>query len=165
MLVTGLVGLLDVFCMASIYTATRINGWENINTYLVIYGTVFTLGPVLATSLMRTTLHREVFKGIVKRAFAITILGIGIQVIGTAILAVSTPAMQLISGTTAAASLSVYSQMIVIRWVLEVAGFALLGFMAMASLKKVNDYLVYAAFAILLLAEVMSRYLFYVMGA
>ncbi|MCQ6278562.1 DmsC/YnfH family molybdoenzyme membrane anchor subunit [Bacillus sp. EB600] len=165
MLVTGLVGLMDVFCMASIYTATRINGWENINTYLVLYGVVFTLGPVLAASLMSTTLHPEMFKNIVKRAFAITIFGIGIQVIGTAILAVSTPAMQLISGTTAVASLSAYGEMIAIRWALEVAGLALLGFLAMASLKKVNDFLVYAAFAIFLIAEVMSRYLFYVMGA
>ena len=47
MFVTGIVGLIDVYCMASIYAVTRVNGWDNINTYLVFFGTVFTLGPVL----------------------------------------------------------------------------------------------------------------------
>ena len=164
MIVTGIVGLMAVFCMASIYAATRVNGWDNVNTYLVFFGTVFTLGPVLAASLMSTTLKVNFLRALSNGHLRLPIWH-WYSSNWYSYSTVSTPAMQLISGTTAAASLSVYSQMIAFRWVLEVAGFALLGFMAMASLKKVNDYLVYAAFAILLIAEVMSRYLFYVMGA
>ena len=154
-----------VYCMASIYAVTRVNGWDNVNTYLVFFGTVFTLGPVLAASLMGTTLKSEMFKSIVKRAFAITIFGIGIQVIGTAVFTVSSADIQMINGTMAIESLSAYSNMITVRWVLEVAGLALLGFLAMASIKKANYTLVYVAVAVLIIGEAMSRYAFYVMGA
>ena len=61
MFVTGIVGLIDVYCMASIYAVTRVNGWDNINTYLVFFGTVFTLGPVLAASLLGVTLKGDGF--------------------------------------------------------------------------------------------------------
>lgn len=165
MLLTGLVGLIDVFCMASIYEVTRINGWENLNTYFVIYGSVFTLGPILAASLMSTNLPNDMLKDMIKRALIFTTFGIGLQVIGAAILAVSAPAMQLIMGKTAAVSLSDYSNMIVIRWILEVAGLIILGFLPVASLKKGNYILVYILVAVFFIAEVMSRYVFYVMGA
>jgi anaerobic dimethyl sulfoxide reductase subunit C len=165
MLVTGMVGLIDVYCMASIYTVTRVNGWDNVNTYLIFFGTVFTLGPILAASLMGINLKGETFKNVIKWAFAITIFGIGIQVIGTAIFSVSASELQLISATTAVESLSAYSNMIAIRWVLEVAGLALLGFLSMASVKKVSYTLIYVAAAVLIVGEALNRYVFYVMGA
>ena len=165
MIVTGIVGLIAVYCMASIYAATRVNGWDNVNTYLVFFGTVFTLGPVLAASLMSTTLKGDLLKSIIKWAFAITVFGIGIQVIGTAVFSVSTAEIETINGAAAIESLSGYSTMITFRWILEVAGLALLGFLAMASVKKVNYALIYAAVAVLMIGEAMSRYVFYVMGA
>ena len=67
----------------------------------------------------------------VKWAFAITVFGIGIQVIGNAVFSVSTAEIEMISGATAIESLSGYSTMITSRWILEVAGLALLGFLAM----------------------------------
>lgn len=165
LLLTSIVGLIDVYCMASIYTVTRVNGWDSINTYLVFYGTVFTLGPIIAASLLGTNFKGEAFKSIVKWAFAMTIFGLGIQVIGTAIFAVSTPDIQLINGITAVEKLSTYGSMITFRWVLEAAGLALLGFLALVSMKKVNDSLIYLALAVFFIGEGMSRYLFYVIGA
>lgn len=41
------VGLADIFCMASIYRYTSILTWNDINTYLMFYGTTLTLGAVL----------------------------------------------------------------------------------------------------------------------
>jgi anaerobic dimethyl sulfoxide reductase subunit C (anchor subunit) len=165
MIVTGIVGLAAVYCMASIYAATRVNGWDNVNTYLVFFGTVFTLGPVLAASLMSTTLKGDLLKSIVKWAFAITVFGIAIQVIGTAVFAVSSADLELINGASAIESLAGYSTMITFRWILEVIGLALLGFLAMGSMKKVNYALIYAAVVVLLIGEGMSRYAFYIMGA
>lgn len=164
-LITGIIGLIDVYCMASIYVVTRVNGWDHINTYLVFYGTVFTLGPIFAASLMRIQLNGGSYKSVLKWAFAITIVGIGFQVIGTALLSVSTTELQMISGTMAGESLSTYSSMISIRWVLEVIGLILLGILAMSSLKKLNCFLIYIAVAVLIVGEGMSRYVFYVMGA
>ena len=44
-------------------------------------------------------------------------------------------------------------------------GLALLGFLALVSMKKVNDSLIYLALAVFFIGEGMSRYLFYVIGA
>lgn len=41
------IGLADIFCMASIYRYTSILTWNDINTYLMFYGTTLTLGAVL----------------------------------------------------------------------------------------------------------------------
>nr|WP_295974443.1 DmsC/YnfH family molybdoenzyme membrane anchor subunit [uncultured Bacillus sp.] len=165
MIVTGIVGLAAVFCMASIYAATRVNGWDNVNTYLVFFGTVFTLGPVLAAGLLSVTIKGDSLKSIVKWAFAITIFGIGIQVIGTALLAVSSADIEMIKGATAFESLSGYGTMITFRWVLEIIGLALLGFLSLTSVKKAGFALIYAAVAVLIIGEGMSRYVFYVLGA
>lgn len=164
-ILTGIVGLIAVYCMASIYAVTRVNGWDNINTYLVFFGTVFTLGPVLAASILGVTLKGDGFKRMVKPAFAITVFGIAIQVIGTAVFSVSSADLEMINGVSAIESLSGYSTMVTFRWVLEVFGLALLGFLAMSSLKKINYAFIYTAAAVLLIGEGMSRYVFYVLGA
>ena len=165
MLVSGIVGLIAVYCMASLYAATRVNGWDNVNTYLVFFGTVFTLGPILAASLMSTTLKGDLIKSIIKWAFGITVFGIGIQVIGTAVFSVSPAEIEMINGASAIEHLAGYSTMISSRWVLEIAGLALLGFLAIASVKKLNFALLYAAVAVLIVGEALSRYAFYVLGA
>jgi anaerobic dimethyl sulfoxide reductase subunit C (anchor subunit) len=162
---TAIIGLIDVYCMSSIYVVTRVNGWGNINTFLVFYGTVFTLGPVLSASLMGVTLNSEMFKEIIKWAFVILILGIGIQVIGTGLLSVSSSDIQLISSTTASENMATYSSMIASRWILDVVGLAVLGFAAMSSIKKPNYSIIYLALAVLIVGEAMSRYVFYALGA
>lgn len=165
LLVTGIVGLIDVYCMAKLYSVTQVTGWNNVNTYLVFFGTVFTLGPVLSASLMGVTLNGESFKEMIKWAFAITIFGIAIQVVGTAIFAVATPELQMINGSTAVESLSAYGNMIALRWILEAAGLILLGVLALTSMKKINYSVAYLALLVLIIAEAMSRYVFYVIGA
>ncbi|MBL4953505.1 DmsC/YnfH family molybdoenzyme membrane anchor subunit [Neobacillus sp. OS1-32] len=163
-LLTAVVGLIDVYCMASIYAVTRVNGWGNINTYLVFYGTVFTLGPVLAASLLGATVESEPVTKILKWAFALAVFGISIQIIGTVIFSVSPTDVQLINGTTATEHLTGYSSMITSRWILEIIGLAVLGFVSMSS-KKSAFTIVYLALVVLLIGEAMSRYVFYVLGA
>lgn len=165
MLLTGIVGLIDVYCMAKLYTVTQISGWNHINTYLVFFGTVFTLGPVFGASLMGITLKGEELRNLVKWAFVITILGIAIQVIGTAIFTVSLQEVQMINGTTVQESLTAYGNMIIGRWILEVAGLILLGVLAMKTIRKINYTVIQVALLLLLIAEAMSRYIFYVIGA
>jgi len=165
LLLTGLVGLVDVYSMATIYAVTRINGWDNLNTYVVFFGSVFTLGPVLAAGVLSTTYKHESYKDIMKWAFAIVIFGMAIQIVGTALLSASMTEVELVNGVTAIEKLSQYNSVITSRWVLEVAGVAVLGFLAVATLKKINYSLVYVAIAVLFIAEAMSRYVFYTLGA
>lgn len=163
--ITAIIGLIAVFCMASIYVVTRVNGWSSINTYLVFYGTVFTLGPILSAILMKQNLSSETLKETIHWAFALTILGIGIQAIGTAIFSVSSPEIQLIQSTTAVAKLEGYSGMIAARWIIETVALGALGFLVMFSMKKIHYSFIYLILAVLVVAEAMSRYVFYVLGA
>lgn len=164
MLVTGIVGLVAVYSMANLYAFTRVNGWDNINTYLIFFGTVFTLGPVLAASLMGTTLKGDLLTSIIKWAFAITVFGIGIQVIGLGVFSASIKEIEMINGVTAIESLSGYVPLIIFRWIVEAVGIALLGFWVMSLNKKVNYAFIYVAIIALIIGEGMNRYAFYVMG-
>ncbi|MBM4761224.1 DmsC/YnfH family molybdoenzyme membrane anchor subunit [Bacillus sp. B15-48] len=165
MLITGMVGLAAIFSMAQTYAVTRVNGWDHLNTYVVFFGTVLALGPVLGASLILPSFKGKEVKEIVKWAFSFGVLGVMIQVIGSAMFAAYTPEIQMITGETAAAKLAPYSGMIGVRWVIEIAGLAVLGYLSLSNKPKVNFSLVYAALAVFVIAEGMSRYVFYVLGA
>ncbi|WP_340608484.1 dimethyl sulfoxide reductase anchor subunit family protein [Xenorhabdus bharatensis] len=53
-IMTGIsaIGLVDIHYMVNIYSNSDIITWTNINTYFLFYGAVFTLGPALALSLI-----------------------------------------------------------------------------------------------------------------
>ncbi|WP_239093978.1 DmsC/YnfH family molybdoenzyme membrane anchor subunit [Bacillus sp. B15-48] len=106
MLITGIIGLAAIFTMAQTYAVTRVNGWDHLNTYVVFFGTVLALGPVLGSSLVLPSFKGEELKKIVKWAFTFGILGVMIQVIGSAMFAAYTPEIQMITGETAAAKLA-----------------------------------------------------------
>jgi len=163
--ITAIVGLIAVYCMASTYVVTRINGWGNMNSYLLSYGTMFTLGPILSTILIGKQLKIETFKETIQWAFALTILGIGIQAIGTALFSVSSGEIELINSVTAVTKLEGYSGMIAARWILEIVGLGALGFLVMSSMKKIHYSFIYTILAVLVIGEAMSRYVFYVLGA
>jgi anaerobic dimethyl sulfoxide reductase subunit C len=165
MLLTGVVGLVDIYCMSSAYAVTRVNGWDHLNTYVVFYGTAFSLGPVLGISLMLPKMKGEEMKKIVKWAFAFGIFGVAIQIIGSAMFNAYIPEVQMITGETAAAKLAPYSTMIGFRWAIEVIGLGMLGYFSLATKNKINYIPVYAALLVFAVAEGMSRYVFYVLGA
>ncbi|WP_070120870.1 dimethyl sulfoxide reductase anchor subunit family protein [Bacillus marinisedimentorum] len=165
MIVTGLVGLIAIYSMATTYAVTRINGWDHLNTYIVFFGTAFALGPVLGASLLVPGMEKEKRKDIIKRAFMISIFGIAIQVIGAAMFSAYTSEIQLITGGTAAEKLAPYSGMAGIRWVVELLGLGVLGYMALGTKQKLSYAFVYAALLVFVIAEGMSRYLFYVIGS
>lgn len=162
--ITSIVGLIAVYCMASIYSVTRVNGWNSINTYLIFYGTIFTLGPVLCASLIGIT-HKDEVKKIMKSVFVLAIFGITIQVLGAVIFSVTSFDIQLVNGITAVEKLGEFRNMMVARWVLEIAGLALLGFITMSSMKKLSYSMIYIVLTAIIVGEAMNRYLFYVLGS
>lgn len=164
MLITGIVGLVDIFCMGQLYSVTRVSGWDHINTFLVFYGTAFTLGPVLGASLLVFTVNSEKLQQTINWAFVFSIFGVAIQVIGAAMLNSYVGDMNLIATVPVAEKIHSYSGMIGIRWIIESVGLVGLGYLALFSSKK-NYTLIYAALAFFFIAEGMSRYVFYVFGA
>ena len=164
MLITGIVGLADIFCMAQLYSVTRVSGWDHINTYLVFYGTAFTLGPVLGASLLVSSGNSDKLQKTINWAFVFSIFGVAIQVIGAAMFNSYVGDMNLIDTVSAAEKIQSYSGMIGIRWIIESVGLIGLGYLALFQTKK-NFTLIYAALVFFLIAEGMSRYVFYVLGA
>lgn len=166
MLVTAIVGLADIFCMAHLYKVTRVHGWDHINTYLVFYGTAFTLGPVLGASLLVPSLKGQELGKIMKYAFAMSIFGVAIQLVGIAMFNSHVGSIDLIDTVLASEKLQPYAGLIGMRWIIEAIGLAGLGYLALSSsVKKTNYTIMYAALVIFFIAEGMSRYVFYVLGA
>ena len=73
LLVTAIVGLVDVFSMGALYSSTLVNGWNSVNTYTSFFGTTFILGAVLAVSLVAPKLSKETThidtKGFIRSCF------------------------------------------------------------------------------------------------
>lgn len=165
-LVTAIVGLVDVYSMAAVYSNTFVNGWDSLNTFLSFYGTTFTLGAILMISLKATFIkNTEVTKQLIKIGFSIAAVGIAIQLIGVALLAAFNGDVISIHGIAASASLADYQSIIITRWVIEIIGMAIFGFYAISPNKKSMATVSYVALAAILVAEGMSRYVFYVLGA
>lgn len=165
-LATAVVGLVDVYAMAAIYSNTFVNGWDSANTFLTFYGTTFTLGAILMISLKATFIkNADVTKKLFKIGFSIAAVGIVFQLIGAALLAAFNGDVTLISGNAASASLAEYQSIIVTRWVIEIIGMGIFGYYAISSSQKSMAAVSYAALAAILVAEGMSRYVFYVLGA
>ena len=164
LLVSTLIGLVDIYCMAAIYAKTLVSGWNSINTFTSFYGTALVLGPVLVASFLASAI-KEKAQSLIKFSFYIAIVGIAIQLIGLALFGTVMPEVNMITGMNALNELAGYQGTVALRWIIEVMGVGVLGFMAMASNKKVSLSFTYLALAAVVLAEGMSRYVFYVLGS
>jgi len=164
LIVSVLIGLVDIYCMAMIYSNSLVSGWNSVNTFTSFYGTALVLGPVLVVSLLAPVL-KEKAQSLIKTAFYISLGGIALQLVGVALFGSVMPEVNMIEGTNALASLADYQTTVAIRWIIEVVGVAFLGYLSVAKQQKVSFSLAYVALAVLLFAEGMSRYVFYVLGA
>jgi anaerobic dimethyl sulfoxide reductase subunit C (anchor subunit) len=153
--------------MGAIYSSSLMSGWHSINTFTSFYGTALVIGPVLAVSLMIISLkdNSELVHSLIKSAFYISIFGLAVQVIGVALFATTMPEVNMIGGMNALASLDGYQETVALRWVIEILGAGVLGFMSFSNNRKVPLAFAYVALIVLFFAEGMSRYVFYVLGA
>lgn len=168
LLISSIIGLVDIYCMGMIYSTSLISGWGSINTFTSFYGTALVLGPVLAASFLVPVLkekQNDLAQGIVKNAFYISLFGIAVQLVGVSLFGSVMPEVNMIAGTNALASLEGYQTTVAFRWIIEAIGVGALGYLSLAKNKKVSLSFAYVALAVLVLAEGMSRYVFYVLGA
>ncbi|TRM11969.1 cyclic nucleotide-binding protein [Lentibacillus cibarius] len=169
LLVTALVGFIDVYCMAAIYSNSLISPWNSIHTFMSFYGTTFILGSVLAVALLATALYRQKMeleaKQFTKVALIIAMMGIALQVIGTALLPVTMTEVNMIEASAITELLSGYTGMVTLRWIISILGIALLFFLAVSSYKKSFAALSFIMLLTFVMSEGMSRYVFYVLGS
>jgi len=165
--VTSIVGLITIFCMAGIYAHSNRPAWTSANTYLSFFGATLVMGTISAGAAVvygnRTQkLEGEALK-VVQKVSIIALLAIAVQLIylpiyisGLANNGVAAQAStQLLSGA--------YAFPFILKWILSI----LAGVMFFHVLYKQGEVhtsslnLVYVAFGIALLAELIGRYVFY----
>lgn len=165
--ITSLIGLIDIYCMGAIYSASLVSGWNSVHTFTSFYGTALVLGAVLAASLLIPSLREEegLGKGLVKYSFLTAVMGISIQLVGLAVFATAMPEVNMINDMNALAMMDGYQGTVALRWVIEVIGVGILGYIGLSFNRKLQASFAYAALLVVLVAEGMSRYLFYLLGA
>lgn len=165
--ITSLVGLLAIYSMGSIYATSVRPAWDNANTYLAFYGTTFLFGSVGATlSLFCNKKGTNLSDESVSTLKKVSIAGLAAVIIPLVYLPVyiaslnggNSAAMasaQMLSGT--------YALMLVVRWILSVAGSILLAYFISKLSKKqpVSGNMLYLAFVAVILGEFIGRYVFY----
>lgn len=81
--VIGLLGIIDIFCMASLYYNTSMTTWMHINTYFMFMGAVFSAGAAIALSMtalrVKAFVNGELAKKIVLSALALIFLAVTIR--------------------------------------------------------------------------------------
>lgn len=168
LLVSSLIGIVDIFFMGAMYANSLVSGWNSINTYTSFFGTALVLGPVLAASFIVPMLRKKqndaLAQSFVKYSFLISIVGIATQLVGLALFSTAIQDVNMIAGTNAVATLEGYQGTVALRWIIEVIGVGILGYLSISKNKKVPLSFAYIALAALFLAEGMSRYVFYVLG-
>ncbi len=177
--VTVVVGLVLVFIMASVYMLPTDPSWNSAATPLAFYSTAFLLGS-LATGVAFAANYAYVQRGKPDCAsdqcdlLRDTTRGISITAIvflGVELVTLPMYLSSLASGGAAAQSsvqlmVGSFTALFVLRLILGFVGAGILGLFLYRSAvdagrEKVLSYLVYSAFALVLIAEVMNRFLFY----
>ncbi|TMN22144.1 cyclic nucleotide-binding protein [Lentibacillus cibarius] len=169
LITTTVVGFVDVYCMAAIYTKSLIGPWNSINTFMSFYGTTLILGAVLAVALLTPKLYKQklelVAKQFLKTTLIITLSGFGLHIIGTALFSPEALETTIVGSSMAASVIATYKVMVATRWIISILGVALLGYLTLSSYKKSFTSLTFLTLAVFVLSEGMSRYVFYLLGS
>lgn len=56
LLLAGLIGIVNIYCMAHIYRATSILTWKSINTHILFFGSCLNIGGILALCWLQNSL-------------------------------------------------------------------------------------------------------------
>ena len=162
----AVIGLVAVFCMASIYASSIRPAWENVNTYISFFGTTFLFGTVgalvaIAYGMKGKTVTPEVMATL-KKISLVALLAVAVQLIYLPIY-ISGLASAGSAGSASAKLLATgYAAPVVIRWLLSLAG----GVLAVYALNKKGKgrmaaNTLYLALVAILVGEFIGRFVFY----
>ncbi|WP_338832750.1 hypothetical protein MHLNE_14540 [Moorella humiferrea] len=157
----SLCGVVAVVSMANIYVHTILPAWTTAYTHIAFYSTALVLGAVLYVVLS----HRAGEEGRCKQAAMLAIIGIALQL-------VSLPPYLAYLGAGPAAAKETARQLtgaapvLILSQALAVIGGIFFGVYALKGAEKgaAAGQWVYGALALLVLAELAGRYLFYATG-
>jgi anaerobic dimethyl sulfoxide reductase subunit C (anchor subunit) len=164
--INSIVGIVAIFSMASIYAASIMPAWSNVNTYLAFFGTTIVFGAT-STALLILINKEKKTPGVIavlKVTGVIGVLAIALQLVylpiySSALSAGGSAAME--SATLVSGS---YVITTILRWILSIAGVGVFVYALFRNAKPSYTNFMYAAIALVLVGEFIGRYLFYATG-
>lgn len=80
-LLAGLIGLMDVYCMSNIYISVSVVTWMHINTFFMFYGSVLILGAVLAMLMLVPHGRNGEMRSLAKLAVAAVVVAVAARLV------------------------------------------------------------------------------------
>lgn len=172
--VIGLLGIIDIFCMASLYYNTSILTWMHINTYFMFIGALFAAGAVIALSItafrIKAFINNELAKKIVISALGIIFLSVTLRM---AVQPSYLEWLSLVISTNDAITfphtpIIAYNEIFGLRvsaWIMSIIGILMMGYSVWKYRNAVFTSglsMVLASSAIILIAEILNRFAFFI---
>lgn len=170
----GLVGLVDIFCMASLYYHTSMLTWMHINTYFMFFGAVFAAGTAIALSV--TAMKAKV---IASSTLAYKMVAVALLIIFLAVairLVIQTFYVEWLSDvlmtnnaiTFPQTPINAYNEIFALRviaWLISIAGILVLGYSMWkkrVAMLTAGMPLVLAGCTMIFIGEVLNRFAFFI---
>ena len=165
--INSLVGVAAIYSMASIYASTIMPAWTDVNTYFSFFGTTIVFGAAgtVLFILMSKEEKTDQVMSVLKVTGIIGIAAIALQLIYLPIYASSLAAGGGVGVESAAVLAGDYLYTTIFRWVLTMAGLAIILF---GVFRKTMSKTIYqwsmAALVLVLAGEFLGRLIFYASG-
>ncbi|MBP1759856.1 MAG: reductase anchor subunit [Firmicutes bacterium] len=154
--VAAVVGLIDVYLMASIYNSASVPIWHNVSTYVEFYATAISIGAMLflVFSLKEAAKMRKIL--------AVTVgIVVIIQVASTMLFLISSGVNSSAALQSSLAILGGMKLATAIKWLFILAGAGSILWMAKDELSKSFKGAIFSGAALVLIGQIVGRYLFY----
>ncbi len=156
--VAALVGLVDVFVMASIYSNTSVPVWQNVATFVEFYGTAISVGAMvfLILSMKEAMQMRRIAAAIVAIAVAVQVLAVipFLVAMGTSSSAAVQSSLEVLNSMSLAS---------LIKWAMILSGSGVILWINKNELSQPIMRGVLGSTILLLAGQFIGRYIFYAM--
>ncbi|MCW2254721.1 anaerobic dimethyl sulfoxide reductase subunit C (anchor subunit) [Providencia alcalifaciens] len=170
----GLLGLIDIFCMSSLYYHTSMLTWMHINTYFMFFGSVFAAGAAIALGVI--TIQAKVIASptlpykMVAVALLIIFLAVTIRLIIQPFYVewISDELLTNNAITFPQTPIHAYNEIFALRviaWLMSIAGILILGYSMWkkrVAILTAGMPLVLTGCAVIFIGEVLNRFAFFI---
>lgn len=168
---TALVGVIAIFSMGGAYSSSMRIAWANVNTFIVFWGTALAMGTLGALSCIALSArHTEVSDRERVRRVLKNMSFVGVAAVVLPLLYLPVFLSGLDTTTAAVASAQVITGnagLVVIRYILSLAGTVMLAVLLLRQAKKSGNLsvnIVLLALVMVIAGEFIGRYIFYSYG-
>lgn len=162
-LLAGLIGLVDVYCMSNIYISASVVTWMHFNTLFMFYGSVLILGAVLAMLMLVPRGRNGEMRDLAKLAVAAVVVAVAARLVEQpaymSFLAQSRVSDVVTFPLHALAAFDGLAGVRMAAWCLMVVGAAL--FALSLRQRRIARGVAISGSVLLVVAEIMARYTFF----